>query len=66
MVAVDPVCQVEVRTEDTKFISEYRGRTYYFDSPQCQAEFERDPEGFAPLILEPAYDEHGDRWDGSD
>lgn len=66
MIAVDPVCRVEVNTEDTKFISEYRGRTYYFDSPGCQQEFENDPEAYAEPILERVYDEHGDRLDGSE
>jgi len=66
MNALDPVCHVEVATEDTKFIAEYRGRVYYFDTQRCLDAFESNPEAFAAPIPDRVYDEHGDRLDGSD
>ncbi len=66
MQVVDPVCRVELASEDTKFISEYQGRTFYFDSEECLREFESNPEVFSGAIREKVYDEHMDRLDGSE
>jgi YHS domain-containing protein len=66
MMTVDPVCGVEINKEDTRFIVEYRGRIYYFDSPNCQQEFENEPEAYAEPIPDRVYDEYGDRLDGSE
>ncbi|NJE09012.1 YHS domain-containing protein [Thermococcus sp. M39] len=42
---IDPVCGMEV-SEETEFKVEYGGKTYYFCSPHCKAQFEANPEKF--------------------
>jgi YHS domain-containing protein len=44
--ATDPVCNLTVDEENTKFTSEYDGETYYFCSHACKEEFESDPEQY--------------------
>lgn len=43
----DPVCHAEVRAESAASTSEHRGRTYFFHSTECKAEFDRDPGRYA-------------------
>ncbi len=43
--AVDPVCGMEVDPE-TAPKETYKGKTYYFCSPSCKAEFKESPEKF--------------------
>ena len=45
--AKDPVCNMEVDPKSAAGKAEYKGRTYYFCSPGCKAEFERNPEKYA-------------------
>lgn len=59
-VAIDPVCLMEVDTENPRGgHSEYQGTSYYFCAPGCKVAFDRDPEhvlsgeGVVPM-------EHGD------
>lgn len=59
-VAIDPVCLMEVDTENPPGgHSEYQGIDYYFCGPGCKVAFDRDPEhvlsgeGVVPM-------EHGD------
>jgi YHS domain-containing protein len=40
--AKDPVCKMTV-DERTKFTSVYQGRNYYFCSPICKEDFDRNP-----------------------
>lgn len=42
----DPVCHEEV-TEMSEWSSTYQDRTYYFNSPECKADFDRDPGRYA-------------------
>lgn len=42
---IDPVCGMEV-SEETEFRVEYGGKTYYFCSPHCKAQFEANPEKY--------------------
>ncbi|ABK14692.1 MAG: YHS domain-containing protein [Methanothrix sp.] len=44
--AIDPVCKMEVDEGTAKFVSEYRGRRYYFCSPGCKKAFDKDPEKY--------------------
>ena len=44
---MDPVCGLRVDRETAAAASTYRGLTYYFHSPACQAEFDAHPERFA-------------------
>lgn len=43
-VAIDPVCKMEVDTEDPPGgTAEYQGVTYYFCAQGCRIDFEEDP-----------------------
>ncbi len=45
--AVDPICQMDVDTENPNGgKSEYQGTTYYFCAPGCRVAFEKDPEKY--------------------
>ncbi|MEW6504325.1 MAG: YHS domain-containing protein [Chloroflexota bacterium] len=46
MVAVDPVCKVEVKIETAPFKSEFQGLIYYFCTSECQQSFEKDPHAY--------------------
>ena len=39
----DPVCGMSVDETKTKLKSEYEGKTFYFCSAACKANFDRDP-----------------------
>jgi Cu(I)/Ag(I) efflux system membrane fusion protein len=46
----DPVCQVEVDRSRARAAGRtvtYQGQTFYFDSSECKAQFEREPARFA-------------------
>lgn len=45
--AIDPVCKVEVNEIIAEYVSEYKGKKYYFSSQVCQAEFDKDPDEYA-------------------
>lgn len=42
----DPVCKMKVDPETAKFMTAYKGKTYYFCAPGCKKEFENDPEKY--------------------
>ncbi|MCX8206798.1 MAG: YHS domain-containing protein [Methanothrix sp.] len=44
--AIDPVCKMEVDERTAKFVSEYKGRKYYFCSPGCKKAFDKEPEKY--------------------
>ena len=44
--AIDPVCGMEVDEKKPAATSEYQGKTYYFCSPGCKAQFDKDPETY--------------------
>lgn len=44
--AVDPVCKMEVDETDPEQRVEYNEKTYFFCSPICKQEFQRDPTRF--------------------
>lgn len=46
MIAIDPVCKMEVETETAQWKSEHEGVTYYFCAPGCLASFEKDPQRY--------------------
>ncbi len=65
-IAIDPVCQMVVNTENPPGgYSEYQGTNYYFCGPGCKVAFDRDPEyvlsgeGVVPM-------EHGDNGQGGE
>lgn len=43
---IDPVCKMEVDVETAEFITDYAGEKYYFCSPGCQHEFEKNPDQY--------------------
>ena len=44
--AKDPVCGMDVDTNNPAATSDYNGQTYYFCAPGCKKQFDRDPERF--------------------
>ncbi len=45
--AKDPVCGMNVDEKKAAATSSYAGRTYYFCSPMCKAEFDKNPSKYA-------------------
>ena len=43
IMAIDPVCKMEVNEKEAKWKTEYRGKMYYFCAPGCKKEFEENP-----------------------
>jgi len=43
----DPICEMDVDENKTKFTSSHRGKNYYFCSAGCKATFEKNPEKYA-------------------
>jgi len=37
---------MDVETKDTKYTSEYEGKTYYFCNESCKERFDKDPSKF--------------------
>jgi YHS domain-containing protein len=46
MIAIDPVCHMQVETETAQWTSQYQGKTYYFCAPGCKRSFEKEPEKY--------------------
>ena len=44
--SIDPVCGMEVDEKSAAGQSEYKGQTYYFCSPGCKRDFDKDPEKY--------------------
>lgn len=47
--AEDPVCEMQVDENEARergLTTEYHGRTYYFCSPGCKQQFDKDPHLF--------------------
>ena len=43
MMAIDPVCKMDVDEKTAKFTTEHEGETYYFCAPGCKKAFEENP-----------------------
>lgn len=52
---MDPVCGMQVDTENAQWTAEREGQTYYFCSKGCMLEFKDDPEKY----LDPGYTPEG-------
>jgi YHS domain-containing protein len=52
--AKDPVCGMDVDTDNAQNTSEYKGTRYYFCSRGCMLDFEEDPERYLDAGYEPA------------
>ena len=46
MVAVDPVCKMDIDPKRAAAQSTYRDRTYYFCAVGCKQKFDREPERY--------------------
>ena len=46
MMAIDPVCKMDVNEKTAKFKTAYNGETYYFCAPGCKKAFEENPEEY--------------------
>jgi Cu+-exporting ATPase len=46
MKVIDPVCKMTIEDKDAAARSTYKGKTYYFCSKPCKADFDKDPESF--------------------
>lgn len=42
----DVVCGMDIDPADAAGTSEYQGQTFYFCSPGCKRQFDRDPERY--------------------
>ncbi|MCX6112654.1 MAG: YHS domain-containing protein [Proteobacteria bacterium] len=42
----DPVCGMEIKTEEAEAKLDYNGKIYYFCEMGCKAKFEKDPEKY--------------------
>jgi YHS domain-containing protein len=49
----DPVCGMDVTPETAAATFEYKGKTYYFCSPGCKRDFEKDPEKYLDAGYQP-------------
>jgi hypothetical protein len=45
--AIDPVCGMQVRTNDAPATAQHTGHTMYFCSDHCRAKFETDPDRYS-------------------
>jgi YHS domain-containing protein len=46
IMAIDPICKMEVDEEKAAATHEYKGKTYYFCAVGCKERFAQDPEKF--------------------
>src|SRR5690242_14113625 len=46
VMAIDPVCGMDVNESNPPAKTNYDGKTYYFCSEECKQDFEEDPEDF--------------------
>ncbi|MGC9517339.1 MAG: YHS domain-containing protein [Methanomicrobiales archaeon] len=44
--AIDPICKMEVDEKTAKFVSEYKGKKYYFCAPGCKKMFDENQEQY--------------------
>ncbi len=44
--AIDPVCKMQVDEKQAAATYQYQGKTYYFCSPGCKDDFEKDPQKY--------------------
>ncbi len=47
LMARDPVCDMQVNENETKFHSEHSGKKYFFCSEECKDTFDNKPDQFA-------------------
>jgi YHS domain-containing protein len=45
--AIDPICKMTVDEETAEYISEYKGRKYFFCALGCKKTFDENPDNFS-------------------
>ena len=45
--AIDPICKMTVDEKRAKFTAVFAGKSYYFCSPGCLREFNKNPQKYA-------------------
>lgn len=45
---VDPICGMTIDENNVKYRTEYKGKTFYFCSARCKAQFKKDTRSHAP------------------
>ncbi|MGA2676975.1 MAG: YHS domain-containing protein [Methanobacterium sp.] len=45
--AIDPTCKMDVDEKTAKYVSEFKGKKYYFCAPGCKVEFDKNPDKYA-------------------
>ncbi len=59
-VAIDPICKMEVDTDNPPGgESEYQGTTYYFCAPGCKTAFDQDPDKYLAQPVQPPSQQRG-------
>jgi YHS domain-containing protein len=53
---LDPVCGMEVDPKTAQYTSVYQGKTYYFCSPGCKRDFDKEPQKYVKVGMQA--DEH--------
>ncbi len=48
--AIDPICKMTVDEETAKYISEYKGKKYFFCAPGCKKMFDENPKKY--IVME--------------
>lgn len=46
LMAIDPICGMEVDEKTVKFTTDYGGKTYFFCALGCKAAFDENPEKY--------------------
>jgi P-type Cu+ transporter len=63
MKVTDPVCSMSIQEKDAAATTVYQGRTYFFCSLSCKAQFEKKPDAFLrgkeTAVSEPAHPTEG-------
>jgi YHS domain-containing protein len=44
--AIDPICKMTVDEDTAKYVSEYKGKKYYFCAPGCKKTFDENPDKY--------------------
>jgi Cu+-exporting ATPase len=58
IMAIDPICKMEVDESTAEIISDHNGEKYYFCNIRCKEKFDSDPEKY--LQPEPEEEAHGE------
>ncbi|MBI5604373.1 MAG: heavy metal translocating P-type ATPase [Deltaproteobacteria bacterium] len=53
MTVIDPVCGMSIEEKEAAATTVYGGRTYFFCSPSCRTDFDKDPESFLGVKAAP-------------